>query len=269
VNILDNRFERNDRAVDNSRGANGINLYRAQGPVRIEGNTFRSNFNPRPRPGTDAGGGAIEVYATGDVTITGNLITDSSVMETGTEDDIPCPRIVFTRNVAWRGPNAPQQDGLVLRCASESLVAHNTLHGLDDFAFDLIHRAGAFGGSIAGLRVVNNIVTGGRAYSIDNAMPASVVIDYNLVWNPGSAVRMGEFVAYVASRGNTSSTDQMRAWGLDRRGVSGDPRYVDLAGGDLRILPTSPAIDAALPLAGVNDEVPDGRPDVGRYELER
>jgi hypothetical protein len=267
VVIRDNEFERNDRAVDNSRGANGINLYKATGPVRIVANRFRSNFNPRPRAGTDAGGGAIEVYATSDVTITENVITDSSVMETGTEDDIPCQRLTFTRNVAYRGPDAPDQHGLVLRCASDSIVAHNTFHGLDDFAFDLIHEAGAFGGSIEGLRVVNNVVTGGRAFSIDNAMPPSVQIDHNLVWNPGSPVSMGEFVAYVAGRGNTRSTDQMRAWGLDRRGVSGDPRYVDLAGGDLRIAPGSPAIDAALRLPGINDDAPDGRPDIGRFEV--
>jgi len=266
VTVRGSVFERNDRAVDDSRGANGINLFRATGPITIADNIFRSNFNPDPEPGTDAGGGAIEVYATSDVTITGNEITDSSVMETGTEDDIPCARILFTRNVAYRGPRAPVQDGLVLRCAEDSLVAHNTFDGMDDFAFDLIHEAGPFGGSIAGLRILNNIVTRGRAYSIDNRMPSSVVIDHNLVWNPDSPAQMGQFVAYMAGRGNTTSTEEMRTWGLDPNGVSGDPRYVDGPGGDLRVQADSPAIDAGVVIPGVNDDLPDGRPDIGRWE---
>jgi hypothetical protein len=267
VTIRENRFEQNDRAVDDSRGANGINLYKGKGPIRIERNSFRSNFNPNPRPGTDAGGGAIEVYASSDVTIIENEIYDSSVMETGTQDGIPCERIAFIGNVVRRGPTGPSQQGLVLRCASDSIVAHNTIHGLDDYAFDLIHNAGSFGGSIEGLRVVNNIVTGGRAYSIDNQMPSSVVIDHNLVWNPGSRARMGQFLAYVANRGNTGSAAELRSWGLDRRGVSADPGYRDLDAGDLRVAADSPAVDAGMVLEGVNDSVADGKPDIGYYEV--
>ena len=66
----------------------------------------------------------------------------------------------------------------------------------------LIHQAGAFGGSVDGLRVVNNILVNDRAYSIDNELPRSVVIDFNLVFNQGTEAAHGEFLAYVAGHGN-------------------------------------------------------------------
>lgn len=264
--IIGNQIHHNDRAVDASRGANAVVLYKSRGPIEVVDNDLYSNFNPSPEPGTDRGGGAFEVYGASDVVIRGNRIWDSDVLETGTEDGLECRGLVFVRNVAWRVPSERRQEGLVLRCAEDGLVAHNTLDGFDRFAIDIIHRGGAFGGSVEGLRVVNNIITFGRAYSIDNQLPDSVVIDHNVIWNPGSDARHGEYLAYRFDRGNTRSPEELRRWGLDRNGTVANPLFMDRDGRDYRLRLGSPAVDAALPLAGVNDDVPDGQPDIGYLE---
>jgi len=268
TSIASNRIHHNDRAVDASRGANGIVLFRSEGGVEVRGNDLYSNVNPDPASGTDAGGGAFEVYGSRDVVIVDNRIWDSSILETGTEDDLSCSGLVFLRNVAWRGSSAGTHEGIVLRCAEDGLVAHNTFDGFDRFAVDVIHRAGPFAGSVEGLQVVNNIFVHGRAYSIDNELPASVAIDHNLVWNPSSEALHGEFLAYVAGHGNTRSADDLRAWGLDRHGVVADPRFVDAAERDYRLLPGSPGRDAGIALPDLADDVADGRPDLGRWETQ-
>lgn len=264
--ISDNRIHHNDRPVDASRGANGIVFFRSEGGVDVRGNELYSNINPSPAPGTDAGGGAFEVYATTDVVIADNRISDSSILETGTEDELPCTGLVFMRNVAWRGPSPGTQEGIVLRCAANGLIAHNTVDGFDRFAVDVIHDAGPFAGSVDGLRVVNNIFVHGRAYSIDNEMPAGVVIDHNLLWNPDSDAGHGEFLAYVAGHGNTRSADDLRAWGIDRNGIVADPQFVDRGARDYRLGPGSPGIDAGIALPELAEDVADGRPDLGRWE---
>jgi parallel beta-helix repeat protein len=264
--ITGNRIHHNDRAVDASRGANGIVFFRSEGGAEVRDNDLYSNFNPSPAPGTDAGGGAFEIYGARDIVIVDNRIWDSSILETGTEDGASCAGLVFMRNVAWRGPTEAIQEGIVLRCAEDGLVAHNTVDGFDRFAVDVIHRAGPFAGSVEGLRVVNNIFVHGRAYSIDNEMPATVVIDYNLLWNPESDARHGEYLAYVAGHGNTRSPESLRQWGIDRHGMVADPAFVSRSEHDYRLRPGSPAIDAGVVLPGLGDEVADGLPDLGRWE---
>jgi parallel beta-helix repeat protein len=266
TSITRNRIHHNDRAVDASRGANAIVFYHSEGRVEVRDNELYSNYNPSPESDSDAGGGAFELYGARDVVIVDNRIWDSSILETGTEDGRSCAGLVFMRNVAWREPSTTTQEGIVLRCAEDGLVAHNTIDGFDRFAVDVIHRAGPFAGSVEGLRVVNNIFVHGRAYSIDNEMPASVVIDYNLVWNPQSDARHGEYLGYVAAHGNTRSAEDLRQWGLDRHGMVADPRFVSRAEHDYQLQPDSPGIDLGIVLSVGQDEVADGLPDVGRWE---
>jgi parallel beta-helix repeat protein len=267
TSITGNRIHHNDRAVDASRGANAIVFSRSEGGAVVRDNDLYSNFNPSPEPGSDAGGGAFEIYGARDIVIVDNRIWDSSILETGTEDGASCAGLVFMRNVAWRGSSSATQEGIVLRCAEDGIVAHNTIDGFDRFAVDVIHRAGPFAGSVEGLRVVNNILVHGRAYSIDNEMPASVVIDHNLLWNPDSDARHGEYLAYVAGRGNTRSPESLRQWGIDRHGMVADPAFVNRPEHDYRLRPGSPAIDAGVVLSDL-DNVADGLPDLGRWERE-
>jgi len=126
-------------------------------------------------------------------------------METGTDGSAPCARLTFVRNVAYgAGSVAGETTGLILRCASDSLFAHNTFDGLDHYAF-YVAAGGSFAGSIAGLRIVDNVIYRGRAYSLTSGLPTSLVIDHDLVRPGGSAATYGRYVAYVAGRGNTDS----------------------------------------------------------------
>ena len=116
-----------------------------------------------------------------------------NVLETGTDSaTTPCDSNTFTRNLNYGATTADQTVGMVLRCASNTLVANNTFHGMQYFVFAISHNQGGWGGSVDGLRIVNNVISvaTGKVYGIDTALPASVVIDHNVVhqvghWPPG------------------------------------------------------------------------------------
>ena len=252
--IRGNRIYSNTTMVDGGRGRQGINFYKSTGQVTVAGNLLWDN------------GTHFEVYGASNLTFTDNLTWNGQVMETGT-DGPACDNIRFVRNVAYRGtPLDGIANGMILRCASNTLVAHNTFDGFDQFAFDIIDGTlgTSYGGSIAGLRVVNNIVVGGRAFSIDSALPASVAIDYNLVDITGSTALYGNYVAYVAGVGNFKTLPEFTAaTGYEVHGVSADPRFVNRAGRDYGLLADSPAIDRGLP---IGDSFSGGAPDLGRVE---
>jgi hypothetical protein len=193
---------------------------------------------------------------------------NGQIMETGT-DGPPCANNRFVRNVAYRGTGFQGQstNGMILRCASGNLVAHNTLDGFDQFGFDVVDgtQGGPYGGSIANLRIVNNIVNGGRAFSIDTSLPASVQIDYNLVYNVGSTAVYGNHVAYVAGVGQFDTlTAFTAATGYEKHGVFGNPRFVNRSGRDYRLTAGSPAINRGIIV--LSDGYAGKRPDLGRYE---
>ena len=52
-------------------------------------------------------------------------------------------------------------------------------------------------------------------------------------------------------------------------GTTGAPRFRDAAGGDFRLAPNSPGIDAGLALPGMNDEPAGKAPDLGAFERGR
>src|SRR3989337_1263364 len=78
--------------------------------------------------------------------------------------------------IGRRTSRAAAMTGLLLRCASDSLLAHNPFDGLDHYAF-YVAAGGSFAGSIAGLRIVDNVIYRGRAYSLTSGLPTSLVID--------------------------------------------------------------------------------------------
>jgi acid phosphatase type 7 len=253
-----NRMVVNDSSPNNDRGANGVVAYHVTGPMLVTGNRIWGNRATSMDYGYD--GGAFEVYGSSNITYSGNTMWDNeNVLETGT-DGAACDGIRFTRNTAYGAASVPGHAlGLILRCASNSLFAHNTLDGLDVFAWDVTAQASSFGGSIDGLRIVNNVVTACRVYSIDSALPASVQIDYNLGWNPGGTV------AYVAGRGSTASLATFQSWtGYETRGVSSDPLFVAPGDRDYTLQATSPAIDRGLFLG---EPALGTAPDLGRFEV--
>jgi parallel beta-helix repeat protein len=263
--ISANRIHHNDHMVTSSRGGNGIVFTKTTGVVTVSGNRLWGN---RARHMTDSGydGGAFEVYGASDLRITGNIMWDNNnVMETGTDGSASCSRITFTRNVAY-GPGtvAGETQGLILRCASSSLFANNTFDGIDTFAF-YVSVSGSYAGSISGLRIENNIVVRGRAYSLGKGLPSNIVIDHDLAFPGGSTAEYANHLAYVEGHGNTDSLAEFRSWtGHDAHGVQADARFVDRAKHDYRLRTSSPAIDAGAVLGGAFS----GKaPDIGRFEV--
>ncbi len=260
VILRNNRIYQNDRVVDSGRGGIGITFYRTTGPVTAANNLLWDNHTPGP---SNQEGVAFEVYAASNVTMTGNVMWENqTVLETGT-DGAPCDHLTFTRNIVYR---INWQQGLILRCASNSLIAHNTFDGLDSFVFDLSHNHGSYGASIEGLKIVNNIAIHGRVYVLDTfPLPDSVVIDYNLLYNPaGSSSKYGEHLAYVEGYGNTDLFSDFQAWtGYETHGVNADPSMVDAGVRDYYLKAGSPAIDRGILL---NEPYTGTAPDLGRYE---
>lgn len=259
VVIKNNKIHNNTRKVDSGRGAIGVTFYRTTGPVIAIGNQLWDNHSTDQ---ADPEGAAFEVYAGGNVAMIGNTIWENeTVLETGTDGQASCSNITFTRNVVYR---IVRQQGLILRCASNSLIANNTFDGLDEYVFYLTHFDGAYGGSIEGLKILNNVTVNGRVYSIESTLPASVEINNNLVYNPGSESIRGEYLAYVKGKGNTKELSEFQAWtGYDLLSVSLPPLFFDAASRNYHLLFTSPAIDIGKnlgePFFGL-------APDAGAFE---
>jgi parallel beta-helix repeat protein len=254
--ISGNRIHGNSTMVDAGRGREGINFYKSTGTVSIVDNLLWEN------------GTHFEIYGASNLTFSGNVTWNGQVMETGT-DGLACDGNRFMRNVSYRGAGFDGgANGMILRCASNMLVAHNTLDGFDQFAFDIVDgsQGVSYGGSIANLRIVNNVIVGGRAYSIDNSLPSSVTIDYNLSHNAGSTAVYGNHLAYVSGVGNLDTLAEFTAaTGYDLHGRFGEPMFVDRSGRDYRLQRGSPAVDGGTTL--LSDPFTGVAPDIGRYEL--
>lgn len=259
VILRNNRIYLNDRVVDSGRGGVGVTFYRTTGPVTAEGNLVWGNHTPPP----DQQGVGFEVFAASNVTMTGNVLWDNqTVLETGT-DGTACDTLTFTRNIAYR---INWQQGLILRCASNSLIAHNTFDGLDSYVFDISSYHGQYGASIEGLVIVNNIAINGRVFALDTfPLPVSVVIDNNLVYNPpGSPAKYGNYLAYVDGFGNTALLSEFQSWtGYELLGIQQNPLLVDPVAHDYHLQPNSPAIDRGVILG---EAYYGAAPDLGRYE---
>ena len=256
VVISNNRIYGNTKRVDSGRGAEGINFYKSTGAVTVVGNLLWDN------------GTHFELYGASNLTVWGNVTWNGQIMETGT-DGLPCHNNRFVRNVSYRGSGfqGTRTNGMILRCASNMLVAQNTLDGFDQFGFDIVDGTTGvpYGGSIAGLRLLNNIVVGGRAFSIDSSLPASVQIDYNLVNNVGSTAVYGNHLAYVEGLGQFDTLSSfVAATGYQKHGIAADPRFVNRSARDYRLAAGSPAIDRGLLV--LTDGYAGARPDLGRYE---
>lgn len=251
--IRSNRIHHNNKPVDSGRGYEGINFYKSTGKVTVENNHFYDNRTH------------LEVYGASNLLIRNNTLSNGQVMETGTPSGYACSNNVFTRNVAYRG--SVTANGMILRCASDNLVTHNTFDGFDVFALDIVDgtQGVAYGGSIERLKVLNNIISGGRAFSIDNKLPASVSINYNLMYNAGSTATYGQYLAYVAGKGNTKSLAEFVSWtGYQVNGLVASPGFLSASTRDYRLTSTSPAIDRGM--KGLEPTYLGTAPDLGRFE---
>ena len=211
-------------------------------------------------------GGAFSIYGASNWTIKNNVTWDNrNVMETGTDQNrTPCSHNKFVRNINYGASTVDVSVGILLRCASDTLVANNVFDGLDSWVFDISHNQGTWGGSIDGLRIVNNIISGSaKVYGIESwPLPSSVTINYNLLNRTD-----GGWLASVVGRGGTSSFDVFRSWtGYESKGLSAAPRFVDPANGNYHLRADSPGIDRGTVIGGVTRAYRGNAPDIGRFE---
>jgi parallel beta-helix repeat protein len=246
--VSGNEIVDNDRPVDASRRAGGLNLYFTTGGVTIANNEIADNDEV-----------AIEIYAASDILVDGNRMSGSNDMvETGTDNDTPCRNLVFTGNTIFSSDPADgsEERGIYLRCATASRIEWNTFVGLDRFAVGLYAGTGGFNGPLDEVAIAHNVIAGGRAFSIDSPLPASVTMDHDVVMpcRSGTCPIMGREIAAVAfAGGGTTVWSEFRDWtGQEANGLFAAPRFRDPLVHDYGLLPGSPAIG----LAGATERPP-------------
>jgi len=237
------------------RGANGIVFYRTLRPVRATLNHIWGNRARSFDYGWD--GGAFEIFEASGVAIDHNVVWDNeNVLETGTAGR-PCAGNSFFRNIAYGAVTRGRAMGLILRCASGMLVANNTLYGIQGFAFD-VAGSGPYAGSIAGLRIVNNIAVTRAAHPYSLETGGAYAIDHNVVWSAPAAA-----MAYVAGHGNAPNLATFRAWtGHEAHGLFTRPLLTAPARHVYTLQPASPARHRGIPVPGVTVGP---KPDAGAY----
>ena len=192
------------------------------------------------------------------------------ILETGTNNGYPCANNKFTDNIAYGGNDKSVVPtgvglslGILLRCASNMLIANNTIDDLDYWVYD-IQQNGNFVGSLAGLHIQNNVITmhNAKVYAFQVALPAGSVIDHEDLYVTGGAP-----IATVSGMGNAYDLGTLRSWtGTGQHSVAVDPQFSNAGGHDYHLRSSSPVIDLGSPIAGVTDGFLGAAPDLGRFE---
>ena len=202
--ISANSIRDNDRYLDASRSAGGINLYKTRGGIDIRWNKIFGNDQV-----------AVEIYGASDVLIRNNEMNGSNDMiETGTDSSHRCDRLrVLANTFSAAALGGRMERGIYLRCASYASVKDNVFRSLDRFAIGL-YAGGDFAGPLHDVAIARNTVTNGRAFSIDSTLPSSITIDHDRLGRctAGTCPAEGNMLAYVAGKGNTTSISTLRSW---------------------------------------------------------
>src|SRR5262249_28546817 len=175
--IKGNDIHDNDRMIRNTvtptnddYGAEAVSFDGTTGPVSVTDNRIWGNRAPSHDYTWD--GGAFSIFGASGVLIGWNTIWDNeNVLETGT-NGAPCTDDQFVRNVAWGATTQGRSWGIFLRCGQGMLVAQNTIVDLDGFILSLDDDASRFASSIAGARILNNILVmrnGGKVFGFPAA----------------------------------------------------------------------------------------------------
>jgi parallel beta-helix repeat protein len=271
VVITGNRVHDQDHLVVNTPGGNddhgavGIAFVKTTGHITASGNLLWANRGPSYDYGFD--GGAFEIFGASHVSMLDNRMwNNKNVLETGTDGELACSDNLFARNVAYGATTAGSSVGLMLRCDTGDRIVNNTFYGLDDWVFTVTNGGGSYGSTVQGLTVVNNVIAqeAGKLYAFMTALPSSVTINNNLLYNAKS----GGTLAYVAGKGSTSSLTTLRSWtGFETTGLNAAPGFLDSAAWDLHLRADSPAVDRGRLVATITDGFSGAAPDIGRYEL--
>lgn len=271
--IDSNTFRDFTTLVDAGRGANAIALTGPGGGlVTITNNTAYGLRAVSAQFGTD--GGFLELFDwnTG-ADVAYNLVYDAqNFTETGRSSGTTrqCSLVTFRRNVMYGGITARnvagQNNGLVLRTLTNSLIAHNTFVDLDRFVFDLQDSNGGngFAGSISGLTIKNNIGSSTtHPMSLDNVLVSTgLAIDYNDLWRTDGST-------YAFNAGASPTSQSFAAWkastGYDAHSLNTAATFTNAAAHDYTLAVGSAGIDAGQ-IGVLADSYNGSAPDMGRYE---
>ncbi|MCC2626387.1 MAG: putative Ig protein [Thermomicrobiales bacterium] len=94
----------------------------------------------------------------------------------------------------------------------------------------------------------------------------TVVWDYNLTHRPSGSSSSGYRYGGVSKDFTAWQALGFDAHGLFGVGATNDPAFTDLAGGDVTLQTTSPAIDVGVAISGINDGYEGSAPDLGAFE---
>ena len=130
-------------------------------------------------------------------------------------------------NVVYGPATVDVARGVVLRCAENALIANNTFVGLQDFVFTLQHEVGTYGGSIEGLRIINNVMLLGGM-----PRPTASTARFRLRSSstPTSCIRLARATSYdeSAREPRVTSLVPFAQWtDQEAHGLSADPLFVD------------------------------------------
>jgi parallel beta-helix repeat protein len=269
--VHDNRrMLRNDPAPSTDFGAVGIGFLHTTGPIVASGNRIYGNRAPSDDYGYDGSG--FEIYGASGVAMVGNVIyDDQTIFESGKEStDAGCFGNSFTRNVAYGGndkstsvPLGPQVLGLQLRCAQDMLVANNTFYDLDSFVYRIAYDS-RFAGSIAGLRILNNIneQPGSKVYSLGAGIVTGIQIDFNL-----DDTGRSKPIASIDGQGDVRSVADLRArTTFADHDVGTGARMRNPLERSFVLTRSSPAVDRGTIIAGVTAGFHGHAPDIGAKE---
>jgi len=232
-------------------GFHGIELQASTGNI-IERNISALNRRAeiRSAAGIDLNGGSSD-----------NLIRWNSAYrndDTGIQARSGSNRNVIVRNVSWsNGDHGFDANGSVDNHFISNSSAGN---GFDGFSVEGGSTGTVLSNNIA---VGNGLTTGEYELYVDALSIAGSSFDFDLIWRPtGSRVIKYDRVVYG------TVTDFAAATGQEAHGLGADPRFADIAGGDLHLTAASPAIDAADAAApGFLARDRDGREPVDIFDV--
>ncbi len=273
--------------------------------IRLENGSNNNSINENTITGLGLSGGN-GIFFCGDITCnsTGNstnLIarnTISNVYDSCMYLDSNNDSNTIERNIchdSYRENSSSGGNGIHLSLGSDSNIVKNNLvyntqrHGIssrdgntgNQILYNTIYNTGfgssSFGESGNGINiqgintniiVKNNIVHTAKtaAVNIDPEATATTTSDYNLVYNPGNPV--------MKFNGTTYSiiSDYYIVSGQDNHSRHEDPKFTNIGGADFSLKDGSGAIDNAITLAGVTNDIrgtarPQGcNPDIGAFE---
>jgi parallel beta-helix repeat protein len=215
--------------TSHDNGFHGFALSASQG-VRLEGNTAYGNAVVG---GTSTAAGFDVNNASTDSVVVRN--TAYGNQDSGIQVYNGSDRTVVARNASWGNGDHGLDTNKTLGVSYLSNTV--TMNHRDGLSIE----GNSSGATVAdNVSVDNGIGVGEYDLWIDPGSVAGTTADHDVIWNSSTAPAVKIGTTVYARVGDASA-----ATGLEAHGLGVDPHLTDLASGDLRLRPGSPATDAA------------------------